>query len=247
MRLNSGLTLFMLLVFGSSPAHADEASGDWRQTIFLYGMAASIGGDAQIGPLEVSVSQSISDVFDALRFGAMGAYRIENNAWSFTGDLTYMDLRSERTSQQGNASAVLDTEQFTAMLTAGRRIAPRLEALVSLAYFDVDADLSVRVMQQSRTASRDVDWVDPLLGLSYESPLGSRWRFTLRGDIGGFGVGSDLTWHGLMKFTFQQSDRLSWYFGYRAIAYDYEEGAGLEYLRYDLVQHGPGAGVAFSF
>ena len=102
-------------------------------------------------------------------------------------------------------------------------------------------------MQQTRSAGRSVDWLDPLVGLSYERPLGERWRFALRGDVGGFGVGSELTWHALTKFTFQQSDRFSWHIGYRAIAYDYEEGQGIDYQRYDLVQHGPGAGIAFSF
>jgi hypothetical protein len=51
----------------------------------------------------------------------------------------------------------------------------------------------------------------------------------------------------LTRFTYQQNDRLAWYVGYRAIAYDYEEGRGRDFLNYDLVQHGPGAGVAFSF
>ena len=68
--------------------------------------------------------------------------------------------------------------------------------------------------------------------------MSSKWRFTLRGDIGGFGVGSDLTWHALTKFTYRQSDSFSWYLGYRAIAYDYEDGQGRNYQNYDLVQHG---------
>jgi hypothetical protein len=138
-------------------------------------------------------------------------------------------------------------DQFTAMATAGRRVAPHLEALVSLAYFDVSADLRGQVLQQVRTASRDANWVDPLVGLLLDVPVSGRWRFTLRGEVGGFGVGSDLTWHALTRLTYLQSDRFEWFLGYRAIAYDYEDGQGLNYQRYDLVQHGPGAGVAFRF
>jgi hypothetical protein len=228
-------------------AQAQQDPGDWRKSVFLYGMGAMIEGDAQVGDLQVDVDMNLSDFFDNLKFGAMAAYRIENDQWSFTGDVTYMNLGASKTTQQGRASAGLDVEQITVMATAGRRVAPHLEALVSLAYFDVSADLRARLLQQVRTASRDANWVDPLIGFNYEIPVSSRVRYTLRGDIGGFGIGSDLTWHALTKFTYQQSDRFSWYLGYRAIAYDYEDGKGRNYQNYDLVQHGPGAGIAFAF
>jgi hypothetical protein len=155
-----------------------------------------------------------------------------------------LNLSDSRRTEQGRAGARLETEQTTLMVTGGRRVAPHLEALFSLAYFDVSADLRVRVLEQVRNVSRDVDWIDPMVGLSYDRPLSGKWRFALRGDVGGFGLGgADFTWHALTKFTYQHSERFSWYFGYRAIAYDYEDdGQGFDYQRYDLLQHGPGAG-----
>lgn len=243
----SSWSIAMLLAAFAPLTQAQDDSGDWRQSVFLYGMGATIDGDAQVGPLQVPVDVGMSDFFDSLKFGAMAAYRIQDDEWSFSGDVTYMNLGQSNRTQQGRASASLDTEQLTFMATAGYRVMPNLEALLSLAYFDVSADLRVRVLQQVRTASRDVDWVDPLVGLNYEIPISGKWRYTLRGDIGGFGFGSDFTWHALTKVTYQQSDRFSWYVGYRAIAYDYEEGEGLNYQNYDLVQHGPGAGIAFHF
>lgn len=246
-RMSLAIACAMLLGAFAPLAQAQQDPGDWRQTVFLYGMGAMIEGDAQVGNLQVDVDMNMSDFFDNLKFGAMAAYRIENELWSFTGDVTYMNLGASNTTERSRASAGLDTEQITVMATAGRRVTPHLEALVSLAYFDVSADLRVRLLQQVRTASRDASWVDPLIGLNYDIPVSSRVRFTLRGDIGGFGVGSDLTWHALTKFTYQQSDRFSWYLGYRAIAYDYEDGKGRNYQNYDLVQHGPGAGIAFAF
>lgn len=245
-RLSSAL-LAVALLASSATASAQSSAGDWRQTVFLYGMVPMIEGDAQVGNLQVDVDSSMSDFFDNLKFGAMAAYRIENEQWSFSGDLTYMNLGQSQRTQQGRASASLDVDQITFMATAGRRLTPHLEALFSLAYFDLSADLRVRLLQQVRTASRDADWIDPLVGMNYEIPISGKWRFTLRGDVGGFGVGSDLTWHALTKFTYQQSDRFTWYFGYRALAYDYEEGSGRNYRHYDLVQHGPGAGIAFHF
>jgi hypothetical protein len=245
-RLSLALVAGVLLASGA-PALAQSSAGDWRQTVFLYGMVPMIEGDAQVGNLQVDVDTNMSDFFDNLKFGAMVAYRIENDQWSFTGDATYMNLGQSKSTQQGRASAGLDVDQLTFMATAGRRVTPHLEALFSLAYFDVSADLRVRLLQQVRTASRDASWIDPLVGLNYEIPVSGKWRFTLRGDVGGFGIGSDLTWHALTKLSYQQSERFSWYVGYRAIAYDYEDGQGRNYQHYDLVQHGPGAGIAFAF
>lgn len=238
------LTALMMM---SSAALAQDASGEWRQSVFLYGMGAAIDGDATIGPLTVPVNLSISDVFDSLDMGAMAAYRIENDTWSFTGDVTYMDLGSSRTTEQGRAGASLSTEQLVVMGTVGRRLSPNVEALFSLAYFDVSGDLELRVLDRTLSASRSADWIDPLLGIEYRKPIGEKWSLSLRGDVGGFGVGSDLTLHGWAKLVRRNSDSFSWFFGYRYIAYDYEEGSGFDYQRYDLQQHGPGVGIAMSF
>jgi hypothetical protein len=228
-------------------AFAQDESGKWRQTVYLYGMGVVIDGYAEIGPVEVEVDLSMSDVLDALKFGAMAQYRIENDTWSFSADATYMNLGHSQTSEQGRVGARLDNDQLTVMGTVGRRVAPNFEALFSLAYFDLSADLQVRVLQQTVTASRDADWVDPLVGLHYQAPLDGKWSVSLRGDVGGFGVGSDLTLHGWATLVRQNTDAFAWYFGYRYIAYDYETGSGLNRQRYDLEQHGPGIGVAWSF
>jgi len=75
----------LALVAIGAPALAESPAGDWRQTVFLCGMGAAIDGDAQIGPLQVPVDVGLSDFFDSLKFGAMAAYRVESEEWSFTG------------------------------------------------------------------------------------------------------------------------------------------------------------------
>jgi hypothetical protein len=247
MRNATTAALLLAALIPAQPAMAQESPGDWRQTIYLYGMGAAIDGDARVGPLTVPVDISISDLFDSLDLGGMAAYRIDNGTWSFSGDLTYMDLGWSRATQQGRAGAALDVQQLTLMGTVGRRVSPRLEALVTLAYFELSSDLTGQVLQQQFTVSRDADWVDPLVGLNYRLPLNDKWTLDLRGDVGGFGVGSDLTLHGWIKVVHRNSERFSWFAGYRYIAYDYETGSGLNYQRYDLAQQGPGIGLAWAF
>ena len=143
----------------------------------------------------------------------------------------------------------VELKQTTLMLTAGRRITDRLEALFGVAYFNLDTELKLSgPLIGQRQASVGADWIDPSIGLSWVQPIGQRWSFSLRGDVGGFGMGSDLLIHALTTLRFKQSDRISWAFGYRVISFDYEENEDrpLEYKKFDLTEQGPAIGVAIS-
>jgi hypothetical protein len=229
---------------------ATAQDDDWRHTAFVYAMGAALGGDAYVGPLHVPVDMSISDVFDALEFGAMAAYRADNGTWSVTGDATFMGLGgTAEGSRRGLVKGDVDVDQTTLSLTLGRRLTPSLEAMFILSYFDLSTDVKVTTTGSAglvtAKAAAGADWIDPLVGLQYNVPLGDAWRFNLRGDVGGFGVGSDLTYQVLTNLRWQASERIGVAFGYRLIAFDYEDGTedGPGYQRYDLVEQGPFVGV----
>jgi len=234
----------------ASGARADETAGGWRNTVVIYGMGAAIDGTAQVGPVTVPVDVGISDLFDALEFGAMAAWRIENDTWSFTVDATFVGLGGSGTTEGGLLRGEMDVDQFTLMGTAGRRLTDNLELLFGFAYMSLSTDLKVNgtageVVDQQ--ASADADWIDPIVGLQYGLPLGQDWRMNLRGDIGGFGIGSDLMYQLLATFRWQVSDNTGVVFGYRLIGFDYEQGQGQKYQHYDLTEQGPLVGVTFSF
>jgi hypothetical protein len=246
----SALALTMLAVSSIPVAHAAETatSSGWRQTAYLYGMGAMIDGETQLGDLKVPVDVSISDIFNALEAGAMGAYRIENDEWAFSTDLTYMGLGGHAKTKGQRIGGDVDIDQLTWMATGAKRLTPHLEGLFGFAYFDLSTDLKVRLPNETRKASRDADWFDPMLGLRYSTPFADgSWTFNMRGDIGGFGMGSDFMYHVTAMVHKQQTPTVGWYVGYRVIDFDYEEGRGSKYQRYNLTEQGPGLGVSFSF
>ena len=65
----------------------------------------------------------------------------------------------------------------------------------------------------------------------------------MKADIGGFGVGSQLTWTAEGAIGCQVTPRIFTEVAYRALAYDYE-GNG---LTYDMITHGPQATVGITF
>jgi len=242
----------MALVVCLAPA-ARAADGDWEHTFVIYAMGAALDGKAQFGDLVVPVDLSISDLLDALEFGAMGAYRADNGTWSITVDATYMGLGGDAATRNNIVKGDLEVDQYTLMVTGGRRITPSLEALFSLAYFDLSSDLAIRIRNpltqedSTRNVSESAGWVDPLIGLQWNVPIGENWRANLRGDIGGFGVGSDFSYQVLANLRWQINDRFGVIFGYRIIGFDYKDGSGSDYERYDLTEQGPLVGLTMTF
>lgn len=80
-----------------------------------------------------------------------------------------------------------------------------------------------------------------------KATLGERWSFVARGDIGGFGIGSDLTWHATAHFDWQVTERVTVLFAYRIFDLDFDDGGGTGHVALDLQESGPGIGAAFSF
>ena len=252
-RCNLLLVIALPLLLAPFCVQAQHNSKSWNHSVYIYVMGAAIDGKAQIGPVEVPVDLSASDIFSALEFGAMAAYRAENDTWSFSADTTYMGLAGSDTTDGGLVLGTLDVDQFTLMASVGRRVSENAEILFGLAYVDLGVDLRVTStgpLPVDLAASRDADWIDPTVGLRYNRPINDKWRVNLRGDVGGFGVGSDLMYHLLANVQWQASESVGMVFGYRLIDFDYEDGNNSpdgNYQQYDLTEQGPLVGVSISF
>lgn len=99
--------------------------------------------------------------------------------------------------------------------------------------------------------SGSVDWVDPFIGARVRHQIAPGHEITVRGDIGGFGAGSDFSWHILAAYNFQlcATDRyvLDGYLGYKALSVDYSQGSGDTKYVYDVLQQGPVVGATLRF
>lgn len=93
--------------------------------------------------------------------------------------------------------------------------------------------------------SGNVDWWDPFIGGRATLPLGESWKFKLRADVGGFGIGSDLAWQVETLFTRDFSPRASFEIGYRWIDVDYQDDDNG--FIFDVMTQRPQAGVNFRF
>jgi hypothetical protein len=98
--------------------------------------------------------------------------------------------------------------------------------------------------------SGDMIWVDPLVGARVRQELASGDEFRLQGDIGGFGVGSKISWQAVGGYVHNfQLYGLNWQgmIGYRALEVDYSQGGGDSERGINLVMHGPIVGIGLKF
>lgn len=116
----------------------------------------------------------------------------------------------------------------------------------SLSGLDVDVGAN-RVFARSGS----VDWVDPFIGARLREQIAPEQNLTLRGDVGGFDVGSDFSWQVIATYDFQlcftDGYTIDGYLGYRALSVDYSHGSGTSRYEFDAVQHGPVLGAKVRF
>ena len=114
-------------------------------------------------------------------------------------------------------------------------------------------DVGGLVLSKDRAIAREgsVDWVDPLVGMRVRHQLAPGQELVLRGDVGGFEVGSQFSWNVLAAYSFQigvhYGVTYSGLLGYRALSVDYEKGSGVNKYVNDVIQHGPLLGLTVSF
>ena len=91
-------------------------------------------------------------------------------------------------------------------------------------------------------------WVDPVVGGRILQDVSEDWFLTARGDIGGFGLGSGLSWNLPGGIGYDVADWFSLVAQYKALVVDFDnEKTGLDFLSYDTTTHGPLIGFVFHF
>jgi hypothetical protein len=136
-------------------------------------------------------------------------------------------------------------QQGALELTGFRRLTGWAELLVGARWNSLAAAVETEGLQ-ARSASTDEGWVDPFIGARLRVPDTGKWNLVLRGDVGGFGVGSDLAWQVYPVVGYRFSKLFELQAAYRVIGMDYQ-GTGDPAFVYDMRIFGPEIGVTLHF
>ncbi|MCW2309599.1 hypothetical protein [Rhodobium gokarnense] len=233
----------------AGPVPGDAALPGWQFTIAPYFWGAGITGDvAQFGLPTTRIDQSFSDILDSLEFAGMIVGEARYGPYSVSTDLSYVQTsESERTPLGILARRVRVTSKSLRWATlAGYTVYEdarfRLDAKAGVQLSSVETRIKVSGgLLGTRTRTDGETWVDGLAGLRARISLSERFYLTAWGYAGA--GGADFAWDALGGAGYNFTPNTSAFLGYRANGVDYRDGGFI----YDVVQHGPVAGLVFRF
>jgi opacity protein-like surface antigen len=252
-RAAGAVAALIVPLLAGTPVAAQDESSDWSGSLTIYGWLTGATGDvsARDRDLQADISASLSDILEDLEFAAFATGEVRRDRLGLILDVVYSSL-----SQDGTASGPFATDTSTdlKMLLLTSAVAARVygtderyvDALAGARYVSTNVDVSTRREQPvpaSRSASQDVDWVDPLIGV--RAGLNLTEKIAVRGlaDVGGFGAGSKLSWEAFVGGNYAFTKHVLGEVGFRYLHIDYEgDKANL-----DLNILGPTIGVTFQF
>lgn len=231
----------------------DASSSGWEFSVTPYLWATGEKGDVGVIPNQepVSLDLSFGDIFDNLKFAAMVIMQARKDRFVAMADIGYVKVGADKEvgiRDPDFLEAELDSSTFTATLTGGYRAMDRgptfLDLMAGARITSSKTDLTL-TGPLGNSISGDVTktWVDPIIATRFHTPLADNWAFVIYGDIGGFGVSSDLTWQ--LQGAVQYRIARDWWLaaGWRQYAIDYDKNDFI----YDVKMGGPIIGVSYTF
>lgn len=249
-KLGTVLIAIALAIVASHPVAA-QLTGDpgWRFEATPYLWAVGLDGKIRFGPLpKTDVDVGFSDILDRLDIGLMGAFEARHDRWGLLFDGQYIKV-SDSINTPGPLFSKFDAEitQQSYALAALYRVVDEpvpLDLAGGVRYYHINADLKLTAGQlPGRYLEGTQSWWDPFIGVRAQYPFAERWSVVGYADIGGFGVGSDLTWQTLAEINYRFSPMFVGKFGYRYLHVDYSKGNFV----YDMALSGPYLGLGIRF
>ncbi|UKJ06293.1 hypothetical protein [Solitalea lacus] len=241
--------LLLILCVASMITHAQGKK--WHYIVEPYILFPNMHGTIGLGNLpDADIDENPGDIFNHLQLGAMLYAEATNNKWTISSDLLYMDLGEDVTSSSIISSGDVDARQLGWEVDGLYKVLPWLDvgAGAILNAIKSEANLTVNSPTGPSELNREISktWVDPALVARAMFPL-DKWLFQLRGNIGGFGLGSDLAWQLQGYATYRFSNLFMLTAGYRVFNIDYSSGSGQDRLLYDVTTFGPVIKFGFNF
>ncbi len=234
----------LLSVFILSPLslQAAEENDKLQHRVALYLWGAGLSGNVGNAAGGAPVDASFDDILDNLEGGFMGNYRAKGNKWAFGLDYIYLNISPS----SDVPPATVDLKQTIVELSVGYEVRPELEVLAGIRSVDIDMSATINVTPPPPPMTGADDWIDPIVGLDYRRTLSEKWQFYGRSDVGGFGVGSDLTWQLAAYFGYMPSKNWNLFAGYRHLDFDYKSDNDKKFY-YDIAISGPLLGAGYNF
>lgn len=242
----------LMLMASPASAQAPAATSDaWSFAASPYVWFSGLNGNVSVPAGSADFSSSFGDIFQSLKFSAMGLVEARRGNVSILADTLYLNL------QQGipvpgshgafsGGSVRMQSAEVSAigLYTLAEAQAGRFElgGGVRAWWFNTAINYSAGRLP-ARSTDSSTSWVDPIFAARGILRLNESLSLTAYGDVGGFGVGTQLTWQAMGTLDWRINERFSASVGYRHVHIDYERGRAT--IGVDL--SGPIIGATYRF
>ena len=238
----------IVLAFGQDVR--DTQYDDWEFTLAPYLFMASINGDAAIAvDSRAEVDLDFGDILKKLQFAFMMRGEVYKGNWGLIADYVYMELGDDL---DAPLEVVTDIElrQRIFELFVSRRIRQAwgwVDVYGGIRSWGFKTDLNLEGLQVTRVSFKE-NWVDPVVGGRAVLQFSDRFTAIFRGDIGGFGAGSDFSYTVQAGVGYNFSDWFAMMLQYKYLYVDYNnDKAAPDLFIYDAATNGPLLGLVFQF
>jgi hypothetical protein len=252
-----------VLVLSCRPAAAQQFEqldpAEWRNALTLYMWLPAMSGDVTVRGRSTSVDTSISDAWDALKHlssALLVHYEGSKSRYSTILDIFHIELEGTVGVSQIQDQITFRPTETIAEAAGAYTVCQKMEGettvadtqiLGGLRYTNLGLGLSSSSTGISISDSRG--WVDPFIGARYRRILSRRWGYSIRGDVGGGGIGtsSHFVWNVVLDARYSLSHQWAINFGWRWIDYNHSTGSGNDLFQYDVLSNGPTLGFTYGF
>jgi len=222
--------------------HAGESTSDFQYEITPYLWVATIQGTTAIEggespPVDSGYSFFALDNLDGV---ASATFTAKKEEWGFLIDFLYVGY--EDTFKENTPLELTARLEGTIMEFAGTYAPASFENFNFIAGLR-NQDITVSMSLTNHEAEKSVAWTDPFLGVIYTRPLSGKFHMALRGDVGGFGIESDMAVNAEAMFRYQMNKTTSIKFGYRYLKVKFDDTD----LLYDISLDGVLVGLGIRF
>lgn len=229
---------------------AEPAASGWEFAVTPYLWASGTKADIDTPQgEEINVDESFIDILGNLKFAMMGAFEAKHGRFVISNDLMFLSLGSDADGHIGpipvDADADLRLLATTHLL--GYRVVDQgplfLDVFAGARITSVKVDLDLDIGPLTVERDRKKTDIGPVIASRFRAPLGERWGVAIYGDLGGFGVTSDLSWQLLGTVQYVLSERWQLAAGWRHFSAKQSKGDWDVHLRLD----GPILGATYRF
>jgi hypothetical protein len=233
------------LVFGQGdPTDPQTKESTWEFDITPYLWYAGLSADISFLDQTIPVEAKFKDVLNNLKFGFLLHAEAKKDKWFIMSDLVYLKLKKDGRIEAASVDTELEIKQLITELAGGYNLINAqdwlfIDGFAGWRYFGITNKLDIA---GQNVLDKTTNVNDPFIGLRFRAVF-EKWVNSFRFDVGGFGIGSEVSWKANILIGYQFSELFSLYLGAQGYGVDFEQ----DNLQLDVVTGGFITGFNFHF